>query len=167
MVEKVKIINSSDNLANEGFISIKNTTDTNQKAWRKKQLVYKLGKTDNVKEYITDIVVLTKYKNPPEGFMYLGELEKMHVCYKLTSAKKSEIIDFTQQIENLRIQSNLYPNMVSIFFSIRCLRFNSTTHLDASYNSFIAYSLFFFFFINVTENRLITATTIQNIIMNH
>lgn len=116
MVEKVKIINSSDNLANEGFISIKNTTDTNQKAWRKKQLVYKLGKTDNVKEYITDIVVLTKYKNPPEGFMYLGELEKMHVCFKLTSAKKSEIIDFTQQIENLRIQSNLYPNMVSILF---------------------------------------------------
>ncbi|XP_070505671.1 multivesicular body subunit 12B [Chironomus tepperi] len=113
VVEKIKIINSSDNLANEGFISIKNTTDTNQKAWRKKQLVYKLGKTDNVKEYITDIVVLTKYKNPPEGFVYLGELEKMHVCFKLTSAKKSEIIDFTQQIENLRIQSNLYPNMTN------------------------------------------------------
>jgi ESCRT-I complex subunit MVB12 len=118
VVEKIKIINSSDNLANEGFISIKNTTDTNQKAWRKKQLVYKLGKTDNVKEYITDIVVLTKYKNPPEGFVYLGELEKVHVCFKLTSAKKSEIIDFTQQIENLRIQSNLYPNMVSTVLSM-------------------------------------------------
>lgn len=113
VVEKIKIINSNENLANEGFISIKNTTDTNQKAWRKKQLVYKLGKTDSLKEYITDIVVLTKYKSLPEGFVYLGELEKIHVCYKITSpSKSSEIIDFTKQIENLKIQSNLYP-MVS------------------------------------------------------
>lgn len=114
VVEKIKIINSNENLANEGFISIKNTTDTNQKAWRKKQLVYKLGKTDNLKEYITDIAVLTKFKSLPEGFVYLGELEKVHLCFKLTTANKSsEIIDFTQQIENLKIQSNLYPMMNS------------------------------------------------------
>jgi ESCRT-I complex subunit MVB12 len=111
VLEKIRIIGIGEHLANEGFISIKQTSDTNQKAWRKKQLVYKLSKTETVQECITDIIVLTKYnRQPPEGFQYLGELERVHICYKLAPVKP-EIVDFTQQIENLRIQSNVYPSV--------------------------------------------------------
>ncbi|KAG5673850.1 hypothetical protein PVAND_003861 [Polypedilum vanderplanki] len=116
VVEQIKIINANDNLAREGFLSIKKTSDTKQKAWRKKQLVYKLSKIENCNEYITDIVILSKYRPPaPEGFKYLGELEKVHICFKTSSSSsknsqtESEIIDFTKQIENLKMQSNLYP----------------------------------------------------------
>lgn len=115
VLEKVKIISVNEHLASDGFISIKNTSDSNQRAWRKKQLVYKLSKTENVIECITDIVLLSKYKNPPpEGYTYAGELEKVHLCYKLAPYKPSpEIIDFTQQIESLRIQpnNNVYPTV--------------------------------------------------------
>lgn len=52
----LKIIATSDNMANEGYISIKTTSDSSQKAWRKKQLVYKLLKTEAVTECITDII---------------------------------------------------------------------------------------------------------------
>jgi ESCRT-I complex subunit MVB12 len=111
VLSSIRIIGNNENLANEGFISIKNTSDTNQKAWRKKQLVYKLSKSETVTECITDIIVLTKYnRQAPEGFQYLGELEKVHICYKLAPLKP-EIVDFTHQIENLRIQSNIYPSV--------------------------------------------------------
>jgi ESCRT-I complex subunit MVB12 len=101
VLEKIRILGVGENLANEGFISIKNTSDTNQKAWRKKQIVYKLSKTETVKECITDIQILSKYnRHPPEGFQYLGELERVHICYKV-----APIIDFTKQIEDLKIQS--------------------------------------------------------------
>lgn len=108
VLEKIKIISSTEHLASDGFISIKTTTDSNQKAWRKKQLVYKLTKTENVKDCIVDIAVLSKYgKNIPDGYVYLGELEKVHICYKLAPFKQaSEIFDFTKQIENLKIQAN-------------------------------------------------------------
>lgn len=104
LVEKLKILNVNENLASEGFISIKTTTDTNQKAWRKKQLVYKLSKTESITSFISDIIVLTKFRSAPDGFTYLGELERVHICYKV-----SPIIDFNQQIENLKLQSNIYP----------------------------------------------------------
>lgn len=117
VLEKLKIINASENMASEGYISIKTTNDSNKKAWNKKQLVYKLSKTENCTDYITDIIILSKYSkaNAPEGFNYLGELERVHLCFKVSSVSKqqseSEIIDFTQQIENLKIQSMLYPNV--------------------------------------------------------
>lgn len=112
VLEKLRIIGTNENLAHEGFISIKNTSDTNQKAWRKKQLVYKLSKTETVAECITDIIILTKFnqKQIPEGFQYLGELERIHVCFKV-SPVKAEITDFTHQIENLKIQSSIYPSV--------------------------------------------------------
>ena len=113
VLEKLKIISINEHLANEGFISIKNTSDTNQKAWRKKQLVYKLSKTEAVQECITDIIILTKYRTAPEGFIYLGELEKVHICYKAAPIK-SEITDFTKQIENLKIRSSIYPPVLNV-----------------------------------------------------
>lgn len=114
VVEKLRIIGNNENLANEGFISIKSTSDSNQKAWRKKQLVYKLSKTENVTECITDIIILTKFNRLlTEGFEYLGELERVHICYKVAPIKP-EITDFTHQIENLKIQSNIYPSVSAI-----------------------------------------------------
>lgn len=69
VLEKIKIINSSENLACDGYISIKKTSDSNQTAWRKKQLVYKLSKTESINECITDIVILSKYKHPLPEFL--------------------------------------------------------------------------------------------------
>lgn len=105
VLEKIKIIPHNEHLASEGFMSLKNTADTNQKAWRKKQIVYKLSKIESVTECITDIILLNKFKSPPEGFQYAGELEKVHICFKVAAVKPT--IDFTEQIKNLKISSNM------------------------------------------------------------
>ena len=118
VLEKIRIIGIGENMANEGFISITHTSDSNQKARRKKQLVYKLSKTELVQECITDIIVLHKYsRQPPEGFQYLGELERVHICFKV-GPPKSEVYDFTQQIENLRVQSNVYPSVNIVIINL-------------------------------------------------
>lgn len=43
-----------------------------QKAWRKKQLCYKFAQVSKSPTSITDIIVLSRMKKAPEGFMLSG-----------------------------------------------------------------------------------------------
>lgn len=48
------------------------TYDSEQKAWRKKQLCYKLSKKRLVTHAVTDIILCSKTKQPPQGFVNAG-----------------------------------------------------------------------------------------------
>lgn len=116
VLEKIKVIGEKE-AAPEGFSMLSRTADSEQKAWRKKQIVYKLAKTESVTECITDIIICSKHKQAPEGFHSAGDIEKLHLCYKIAPLKQVSMTpdtSFQEQIENLKIQSNnLYPVSVA------------------------------------------------------
>ena len=76
------------------------TADNDQKAWRKKQLIYKLKKIDEAKHFITDIILCSKFKTSPEGFFSVGDLNGILVCYKTSPATK-DLPNFTDLKESL------------------------------------------------------------------
>lgn len=55
-----------------GCSIIEKTVDTEQKAWRKKQLGYKLINRKFTTTAITDIIVCGKLKKAPQGFQLAG-----------------------------------------------------------------------------------------------
>lgn len=56
----------------KGFSLLSKTADSEQKAWRKKQLCYKLENRKNLKTAITDIIVCSRLKKAPTGFSFAG-----------------------------------------------------------------------------------------------
>lgn len=53
-----------------------------QRAWRKRQLCYRLSERSSVFLAITDIIILSKAKKAPEGFTMAGEVNGLLICYK-------------------------------------------------------------------------------------
>jgi len=45
---------------------------TDQKAWRKRQLCYKLGRREQVTCAVTDIIIMGRLKKAPTGFTLAG-----------------------------------------------------------------------------------------------
>ncbi|KAL3277294.1 hypothetical protein HHI36_012644 [Cryptolaemus montrouzieri] len=66
-----------------GFSLLNRTTDSEQKAWKKKQLCYRLENLKNTKSAVTDIIICSRLKKAPEGFTFAGELNGITVCYKM------------------------------------------------------------------------------------
>lgn len=58
----------------DGFSLLSRTADTEQKAWRKRQIAYKLSKRGSINQAITDIILCSKLKMAPEGFQLAGYL---------------------------------------------------------------------------------------------
>nr|CAD7203621.1 unnamed protein product [Timema douglasi] len=82
IVESVAIINDKE-IPPDGFSVITRTIDSEQKAWRKRQLCYRLSRRNLVVNAVTDIIVLNRSKKAPLGFSLAGEINGMTVCYKL------------------------------------------------------------------------------------
>uniref|UniRef100_A0A6M2DMW2 Multivesicular body subunit 12A n=1 Tax=Xenopsylla cheopis TaxID=163159 RepID=A0A6M2DMW2_XENCH len=81
VVDKIGIIGEKDSLP-DGFTQLTKTEDSKQKAWRKKQLCYRLVKFENAKEVLTDVILCSRSKRPPDGFTLAGEINGVLVCYK-------------------------------------------------------------------------------------
>ncbi|XP_017492791.1 PREDICTED: multivesicular body subunit 12A, partial [Rhagoletis zephyria] len=64
------------------FSLLSRTADTEQKAWRKRQISYKLTKRGNVTQAVTDIILCSKLKVAPEGFKLAGDINGVLICYK-------------------------------------------------------------------------------------
>ncbi|XP_045467495.1 multivesicular body subunit 12B [Harmonia axyridis] len=73
-----------------GYSLLNRTTDTEHKAWRKKQLTYRLVNLKNCKVAITDIIVCSRLKKAPEGFDFAGEINGVTICYKMGNVQDSE-----------------------------------------------------------------------------
>lgn len=71
VVQEITILNEKS-LPPEGFSLLNRTADTEQKAWRKRQLCYRLAKGVRGVRAITDIIVCSRLKKAPEGFTLAG-----------------------------------------------------------------------------------------------
>lgn len=58
------------------------TADTEHKAWRKKQICYRLAKRGSVTQAVTDVILCSKTKTAPDGFLLAGEINGITVCFK-------------------------------------------------------------------------------------
>lgn len=69
-------------LPGEGFSILTRTADTEHKAWRKRQICYRLAKRGSVTQAVTDVILCSKLKSAPEGFILAGEINGVTVCFK-------------------------------------------------------------------------------------
>ncbi|TMW47446.1 hypothetical protein DOY81_007478, partial [Sarcophaga bullata] len=81
VVETLKVIAEKIAPPKE-FSLLSRTADTEQKAWRKRQIAYKLSKRGTVTQAVTDIILCSKLKIAPEGFKLAGDINGILVCYK-------------------------------------------------------------------------------------
>lgn len=70
-VESVRIIGEKETPP-QGFSTLQRTVDTESKAWRKKQIVYKLCHRETIKEVVTDVILCSKSKNAPQEYVSAG-----------------------------------------------------------------------------------------------
>lgn len=70
-VEIIKIIGEKETPP-PGFSTLAKTVDSESKAWRKKQIVYKLTHRDSVKEVVTDVILCSKSKHAPQEYISAG-----------------------------------------------------------------------------------------------
>lgn len=70
-------------LPGEGFSILTRTADTEHKAWRKRQICYRLAKRGSVKQAVTDIILCSKMKTAPDGFTMAGEINGVTICFKI------------------------------------------------------------------------------------
>ncbi|XP_066993457.1 multivesicular body subunit 12B [Anabrus simplex] len=108
IVETVIVINEKETPP-DGFSVLVRTADTEQRAWRKKQLCYKLSKPIHAKQFVTDIIVLSRTKRNPDGFTLAGEINGMTICFK---CKKNSVESETKPLSpsQLSYSLNPYPN---------------------------------------------------------
>lgn len=114
ILETLRVIGEREALP-EGFSQLTRTADTEQKAWRKRQLVYRLAKNGIAKQAVTDIILCSRLRQAPEGFILAGEINGILVCYKITLMahrpspsvpSKQSITNLEKTIEGLKIQNS-------------------------------------------------------------
>lgn len=98
-------------LPGEGFSILTRTADTEHKAWRKKQICYRLAKRGTATQAITDVILCSKTKIAPEGFVLAGDMHGITVCYKsgpiMTPHRPPPSIPTNQTALN-ELENNLY-----------------------------------------------------------
>lgn len=91
IVEAISITSEKDPPP-ASYCLIAKTKDTDQKAWRKSQLCYKVAKRSLATSCVTDIILLSRMKKAPEGFQLGGEINGLTLCFKVGTNTFSEII---------------------------------------------------------------------------
>lgn len=66
-----------------GYSMIDRTIDTSEKACRKKAISIKMTNRDTTTDAVTDIILLTKSKRPPEGYSIAGDVNGVIICVKV------------------------------------------------------------------------------------
>lgn len=106
IVEDIRIVNEKESLP-IGYSMIPKTMDTDLKAWRKRQLCYKLRRKDICTICVKDIAVVGKNSNPPAGYKKCGEINGMLICYQVGQLR---VISQQPQQSKTSIFSSLYPS---------------------------------------------------------
>lgn len=81
VVETLKVIAEKVAPPKE-FSLLSRTADSDQKAWRKRQIAYKLSKRGTVTQAVTDVILCSKLKIAPDGFKLAGDINGVLICYK-------------------------------------------------------------------------------------
>ncbi|CAG9764263.1 unnamed protein product [Ceutorhynchus assimilis] len=88
VVQEVIVLNEKT-VPPKGFSLLNRTADSQQKAWKKKQLCYRLVNQKELKTAITDIIVCSRLKKAPTGFSFAGEINGVTVCYKMGNSESN------------------------------------------------------------------------------
>lgn len=126
LIEAIKVIGEKE-LPPTGYSMITRTKDSDLKAWRKKQIVYKIGRRQHSAEAVTDIILCTKTKQAPKGFQLAGDVNGTLVCYKLgpilhrpppdvpksSTQQTSEHLGVAIENLNINLTRSLYPPPMS------------------------------------------------------
>ncbi|XP_011304504.1 multivesicular body subunit 12B [Fopius arisanus] len=107
VVQEITVINERETPP-DGFSMIPQTIDTDQKAWRKRQVCYKLRNRDACSTAVTDIIVCSRMKKGPTGFTYAGEINGVVICYKISQIVNTDTS--SQSYENINALQNVSPN---------------------------------------------------------
>ncbi|KAF7997603.1 hypothetical protein HCN44_006174 [Aphidius gifuensis] len=107
VVQEITVLNERE-YPPDGFSMIPQTIDTDQKAWRKKQVCYKLRNRDSCSMAVTDIIVCSRIKKAPTGFTYAGEVNGVVICYKTSSLINEDAS--SQSYENINVLQTPSPN---------------------------------------------------------
>ncbi|XP_012286741.1 multivesicular body subunit 12A [Orussus abietinus] len=107
VVEDIAIINERDTPPH-GFSMILRTVDSLQRAWRKKQMCYKVRNKSLCSKAVTDIIICSRIKKAPAGFTYAGEINGVIVCYKTENITSGD--STSQPYANINIFQNASPN---------------------------------------------------------
>ncbi|GAB0097476.1 Multivesicular body subunit 12A [Sergentomyia squamirostris] len=117
VIETISVIGANE-AAPAGFSTIKQTTDNVQKAWRKRQLVFKYADRKNAQKAVTDIIICSKSKKAPSGFLIAGEINGLTLCYKLGPASrplpKLPSLSDADKIEN---KNSIFPSLDTLSIS--------------------------------------------------
>ncbi|XP_022919377.2 multivesicular body subunit 12B [Onthophagus taurus] len=90
LVLKDLVVINEKSIPTEGFSLISRTADSEQRAWRKKQITYKLANKRFTQQAVTDIIVCSRLKKAPDGFSFAGEINGVIVCYKMGNVQDAE-----------------------------------------------------------------------------
>ncbi|CAG9856384.1 unnamed protein product [Phyllotreta striolata] len=74
----------------KGFSLLNRTADSEQKAWKKKQLCYRLVNKKDIRTAVTDIIVCNRPKKAPAEFCFAGEINGVYLCYKMGNVQDSQ-----------------------------------------------------------------------------
>ncbi|KAJ8957606.1 hypothetical protein NQ314_006532 [Rhamnusium bicolor] len=74
----------------KGFSLLNRTADSEQKAWKKKQICYRLVNKKQIRIAITDIIICSRLRKAPAGFSFAGELNGVTICYKMGNVQDSQ-----------------------------------------------------------------------------
>lgn len=104
-----------------GYSLINKTVDSDQKAWRKKQICYKLAKRRFIKEAVTDIIICKS--KAPEGFSLAGDINGVLIYYKMGNVQEGQSVNGAATNGNSAVVSppprpprsgeSAYPNLDS------------------------------------------------------
>ncbi|PSN41603.1 hypothetical protein C0J52_17606 [Blattella germanica] len=71
IVDRIAIISEKD-MPPDGYAVVARTADSEQKAWRKRQLCYRLVRRSQATGAVTDIIIMSRTKRAPAGFIFAG-----------------------------------------------------------------------------------------------
>ncbi|CAH1173918.1 unnamed protein product [Phaedon cochleariae] len=74
----------------QGFSLLNKTADSEERAWKRKQICYRLVNKNNIRTAVTDIIICSRLKKAPVGFSYAGELNGLTICYKMGNVQDSQ-----------------------------------------------------------------------------
>ncbi|KAL7646507.1 UNVERIFIED_CONTAM: hypothetical protein RMT77_001758 [Armadillidium vulgare] len=109
VVEHILILNDKESRP-AGYTILEQTSDTNQRAFRKKQLCYKAVPRHMATQTITDIIILSRSKVAPSGFSLFGEMNGLSICYKPGPATGSGGSDSQKQTVASSLPYSVNPN---------------------------------------------------------
>uniref|UniRef100_A0A023F2H4 Multivesicular body subunit 12A n=1 Tax=Triatoma infestans TaxID=30076 RepID=A0A023F2H4_TRIIF len=89
IVESIGVIGEKDQPP-DGYVLISRTIDTDAKAWKKRQICYRLTRRNLASSAVTDVILLSKGNRAPEGFELVGPINGLAVCIKKIHLKPSQ-----------------------------------------------------------------------------